>query len=276
MLSVRQPFGEHSENSRRTLDECSPPEWNGKEGSGHGAGNENHIAQPASLPPAPSADCPESGHVLNWDCVEPDAGKQSPLLATPSPAKQGRAINPGAARFKARFDEFWDTFDYKHGKTRAMKTWMAVGGAAGRDADLDALATEILRVAEIEATRRPVLVAMGRTPIYPEGWLSQRRWEDEGLLSWGKWSPAEQAFVDVFNANIGDVCPKVEHWTEKRSELTKVAAEGKLTLEKWAGFWRYVRDQCEFSFPVSYEWFLRRENFAAVADGHYNKDRRVA
>lgn len=184
MLSVRQPFGEHSENSRRTLDECSPPEWNGKEGSGHGAGNENHIAQPASLPPAPSADCPESGHALNRDCVEPDAGKQAPLLVTPSPAKQGRAINPGAARFKARFDEFWDTFAHKHGKTRAMKAWMAVGAAAGRDADLEALAGEILRAAALEAKRRPALVATGRTPIYPEGWLSQRRFEDEGLLEW--------------------------------------------------------------------------------------------
>ena len=60
------------------------------------------------------------------------------------------------------------------------------------------------------------------------------------------------------------------------AKLNPDNAAGRLTLEKWAGFWRYVRDQCEFSFPVSYEWFLRRENFAAVADGHYNKDRRVA
>ena len=206
--------------------------------------------------------------------VEPEAVPEvAPAqVEAAKPAERG---NPGAAGFKARFDEFWDVFAHKHGKTRAMKAWMAVGGAAGRDADLDALAGEILRAAEIEAGRRSVLVAMGRTPIYPEGWLSQRRWEDEGLLSWGKWSPAEQAFVDVFNAHIGDVCPKVEDWTERRSELTKVAAAGRLTLEQWGRFWQYVRDQCEFSFPISYEWFLRRENFAAVADGQYNKDRRA-
>lgn len=184
MLSVRQPFGEHSENSRRTLDGCSPPEWNGKEGSGHGTGDENHVAQPASLPPAPSARSPESGHVLNRDGVEPDADERASLLATPSPAKRGRAINSGAARFKARFDEFWDTFAYKHGKTRAMQAWEKLIKDARHDEDLAALADEILRAAEIEARRRPTFVASGLTPIYPEGWLSQRRFEDEALLQW--------------------------------------------------------------------------------------------
>lgn len=170
--AFRESFGKTSPNQKAVSSEQK--------------GGETRFAQPAAMPPAPSADCPESGHVLNRDCVEPDAGKQAPLLATFGPAKQRRVTNPGAAGFKARFDEFWDIFAYKHGKARAMKAWMAVGGAAGRDADLDALAGEILRAAEIEAKRRPTLVAMGRTPIYPEGWLSQRRWEDEGLLSWGK------------------------------------------------------------------------------------------
>ena len=188
-----------------------------------------------------------------------------------APVKPVKRGNPGAAKFKARFDEFWDTFAYKHGKTRAMKAWMAVCGAAKADADLAALADEILRAADIEARRRPTLVATGRTPIYPEGWLSQRRWEDEGLLSWGQWSPEEQAFVDVFNANIGDLCPQVADWTEKRSELTKVAVAGKMNLDQWGEFWRFVRDGCEFRFPVSYEWLLVRENFKSVANGQYSK-----
>lgn len=269
---VRQLFGEQDANGRRAVGERSPPEGNGRERSGHGKGDEHHVAQPALLPPAPLAGSPDSGHVPIQDCVETDADEQAPLLATPSPAKQRRVINSGAAAFKARFDEFWEVFGYKHGKTRAMKAWLAICGDVGPDADLEALAGEILRAAEIEARRRPTLVATGRTPMYPEGWLSQRRWEDEGLLSWGQWTPEEQAFVDVFNQNIGDVCPHVTEWTEKRSELTKVAVDGKMTLEKWGAFWRYVRDRCEFSFAVSYEWFLRRENFAAVADGHYQRE----
>ena len=231
---------------------------------------EPHFAQSA-LPPAPSAGSPESGHVLNRDVAEPDVCKLAYPPATLSPAKPTMRSNPGVTKFKGRFDEFWDTFAYKHGKTRAMKAWMAVCGAAKADADLAALAGEILRAAEIEARRRPTLVATGRTPIYPEGWLSQRRWEDEGLLSWGQWSPEEQAFVDVFNANIGDLCPQVADWTEKRSELTKVAVAGKMNLDQWGEFWRFVRDGCEFRFPVSYEWLLVRENFKSVANGQYSK-----
>ncbi|HMW57593.1 hypothetical protein [Accumulibacter sp.] len=281
--NVRNLFGEHHANGRRPVDECSPPEGNGRERSGHGSGDgyETHVAQSA-LPPAPlaaseisridSAGDSDSSLVPIQDYSRPDCNAQvSPQRA--KPAKRG---NPGAAKFKARFEEFWDTFAYKHGKTRAMKAWMAVCGAEKADADLAALADDILRAAEIEALRRPTLVATGRTPIYPEGWLSQRRWEDEGLLSWGQWSPEEQAFVDVFNANIGDACPHVTEWTEKRSELTKVAVAGKMNLDRWGDFWRFVRDGCEFRFPVSYEWFLRRENFAAVADGQYNKETAAA
>lgn len=192
--------------------------------------------------------------------------------AAPSaPAKPAKRRNPGTAAFKARFDEFWEVFGYKHGKTRAMTTWLAICGAAKPDADLEALADEILRASEIEARRRPTLVATGRTPIYPQGWLSQRRWEDEGLLSWGQWTPDEQAFVEVFNQNIGDACPLVTGWTERQSELTKVAVAGKMSLGQWGEFWRFVREGCEFRFPVSYEWLLVRENFKAVANGQYAK-----
>ena len=236
---------------------------------------EPHFAQSA-LPPAPSAGSPESGRVLNRDGVEPDADKLASLLATPSPAKPAKRINSGVSRFKERFDEFWNTFAYKHSKTRAMKAWMALAGSAKPGDDLEALADSIMRAAAIEAKRRPTLLATGRTPIYPEGWLSQRRFEDEGLLSWGVWSPDEQAFVDVFNANIGDLCPQVADWTEKRSELTKVAVAGKMNLDQWGEFWRFVRDGCEFRFPISYEWFLVRENFKAVAGGQYGKEGKAA
>ena len=216
-------------------------------------------APPPSIPPTPPS-------------IEPEA----PSIPGPTPPKPAKRGNPGVAKFKDRFDEFWDVFDYKHGKTRAMKVWQAICGSAKEDADLSALADDIMRAAEIEAKRRPTLVATGRTPIYPEGWLSQRRFEDEGLLSWGVWSPEEQAFVDVFNANIGDVCPQVTDWTEKRSELTKVAVAGKMNLEQWGEFWRFVRDVCDFRFPVSYEWLLVRENFKAVANGQYRKEDRAA
>ena len=216
-------------------------------------------APPPSIPPTPPS-------------IEPEA----PSIPDPTPPKPAKRSNSGVAKFKDRFDEFWDTYAYKHSKTRAMKAWMALAGAARVGEDLEALADSIMRAAAIEAKRRPTLVSTGRTPIYPEGWLSQRRFEDEGLLSWGVWSQEEQAFVDVFNANVGDACPQVTDWTEKRSELTKVAVAGKMNLEQWGEFWRFVRDVCDFRFPVSYEWLLVRENFKAVANGQYRKEDRAA
>lgn len=186
---VRQPFHEHSENCRRTVGERSSPDWTGMERKGNGKGDDNHVAQPALLPPAPSAGSPESGRVLNRDGVEPDADKLASLLATPSPAKPAKRINSGVSRFKERFDEFWDTFAHKHGKTKAAKAWTEIASAAKPDDDLDALADLIMHAAAIEAKRRSTQVKAGRTPIYPEGWLSQRRFEDEGLWDWKEPAP---------------------------------------------------------------------------------------
>jgi hypothetical protein len=90
----------------------------------------------------------------------------------------------------------------------------------------------------------PHLIADGQTPIYAQGWLTQRRYEDEDVLAWGVFSAEQQAFIDCFNANIGDTCPQVTEWTEKRAALCDIAMRGKWGIERWAEFWRYVRDEC--------------------------------
>lgn len=123
-----------------------------------------------------------------------------------------------------------------------------------------------------EAQRRPHLIADGQTPIYAQGWLTQRRYEDEDVLAWGVFSAEQQAFIDCFNANIGDTCPQVTEWTEKRAALCDIAMRGKWGLERWAEFWRYVRDECRFGWPVSFEWMLSRENWAKVKGGQYLRD----
>lgn len=171
---------------RESFGKTSP---NQKAVSSKQEGGEPHFAQSA-LPSAPladspagvagSADSPASGHVPNRDCTGPDGNAQ----ASHQRARSAKRSNPGVFRFKERFDEFWDTFSHKHGKAKATKAWMEIASAAKPDDDLDALADLIMRAAAIEARRRSTLVAAGRTPIYPEGWLSQRRFEDEGLLDW--------------------------------------------------------------------------------------------
>jgi hypothetical protein len=72
------------------------------------------------------------------------------------------------------FNRFWQAWGpYKLDKARAADAWLAIPELS------DALLETIISAAEAEARRRPEIQATGRTPIYPEGWISGRRWEDE-------------------------------------------------------------------------------------------------
>lgn len=211
---------------------------------------------------------PESGHPLVPDQDTQKTTNQKTNQKTTS-IRESRA---DAQRFKGRFDEFWEAFGHKHGKAKAMASWMAICSAAEKAGeDLNALADRIVDAAKIEAKRRVSVIARNGTPMYPQGWLSQRRFEDEGLLAWGRFEPAEQAFVDCFNENIGDICAPVEEWTEERSVIVKAAVAGRWDLETWGRFWSHVRDTCRFDWPVSIEWLLDRKNFEKVRDGQYHR-----
>jgi len=164
------------------------------------------------------------------------------------------------------FDEFWKTFAHKKGKANAKEAFAREFSKANHSADWLKV---VLVAADKEAKRRPYLIADGQTPIYAQGWLTQRRYEDEYLLTWGAFSAEQQAFIDCYNANIGDACPKVTEWTEKRAALADIAMRGSWELDKWADFWRYVADECQFDWPVSFEWMLNRENWSKVKGGQY-------
>ena len=174
-----------------------------------------------------------------------------------------RAASPTA---DAAFADFWEAFGHKRGKANAKEAFAREYAKAGHAADW--LQT-VMAAAAKEAQRRPHLIADGQTPIYAQGWLTQRRYEDEGLLAWGAFSAEQKAFIDCFNANIGDTCPQVTEWTEKRAALADIAMRGAWSLEKWGEFWRYVADECQFDWPVSFEWMLSRENWAKVKGGQY-------
>lgn len=167
------------------------------------------------------------------------------------------------------FAAFWDAFAYKKGTAKAKDVFAREYAKAKGAADW---LSAVMRGAAKEAQRRPHLIADGQTPIYAQGWLTQRRYEDEDLLAWGTFSAEQQAFIDCFNANIGETCPQVTEWTEKRAALCDIAMCGKWGLDKWAGFWRYVRDECRFDWPVSFEWMLNRENWSKVKGGQYLRD----
>lgn len=71
------------------------------------------------------------------------------------------------------FKQFWTIFNYKHAKAEAADAWLDIPMLT------DQIVSDILTAAEAEAKRRPSLIDRGRSPIYPQGWLSGRRWEDE-------------------------------------------------------------------------------------------------
>lgn len=223
---------------------------------------------------------PESGLVPNQDSTSPESG----LVLVPN---QDRSIVPNQDTQKttfqkttskdnlkkitrsddqAAFESFWSAFGKKDGKAKAETAFRdLLASAEDRNATLAA----VMRGAAKEAARRPHLIAKGGTPMYAQGWLSQRRFEDETLLAWGEYSPEQQTFLDCYNGHIGPVAPKVTEWSEKTAALVDVARAGSWSIERWGEFWHFVQHECEFRWPISIDWLLTRENFAKVKAGQY-------
>lgn len=71
------------------------------------------------------------------------------------------------------FNKFMDCFEYKKGKASAADAWFDIKELTDR------LVNQIYEAAKKEAKNRPALIQAGKTPIYPQGWITGRRWEDE-------------------------------------------------------------------------------------------------
>ena len=83
----------------------------------------------------------------------------------PRPVLEGRSLE--------LFNQFWDAFDFKQSRKQAEKAWADIPGMT------EELAAKICEAARREAALRPQYTARGRTPKYPQGWLNDRRWEDD-------------------------------------------------------------------------------------------------
>lgn len=221
------------------------------------------VAHSATPPVADSATPPVAHSATRKEQTSEQTSEQTKNIA--QSADRATLRNSTA---RDAFETFWQVFGHKKGKAKAEETFVREYAKANGSADwLEA----VMAGAAKEAARRPHLIAAGSTPIYAQGWLTQRRYEDEDLLAWGEFSAEQQRFIDCFNANIGDTCPQVTEWTEKRAALADIALRGRWTLDRWAEFWRYVRDECEFGWPVSFEWMLDRENWAKTKGGQYQR-----
>lgn len=71
------------------------------------------------------------------------------------------------------FNRFWEAFGYKKDKAGAADAWLDIPALT------DKMVDTICAAAKKEARLRPETIAKGRVPIYAQGWITGRRWEDE-------------------------------------------------------------------------------------------------
>lgn len=90
------------------------------------------------------------------------------------------------------FNLFWLAFNYKKDKASAADAWLDIPELT------NALVDRIIIAAETEAANRKTVIERGLTPIYAQGWLSGRRWEDEA------YSEAPQQKISVFKVEDHD------------------------------------------------------------------------
>jgi hypothetical protein len=84
--------------------------------------------------------------------------------------KKGKKLN--GKRFEA-FMQFWEAFNYKKGKAAAADAWLKIPELT------NTLVEQIILSAKNEASLRPEVIEKGSTPKWPEGWITDKRWEDE-------------------------------------------------------------------------------------------------
>lgn len=83
-------------------------------------------------------------------------------------SKKGKLLK---GRVLIDFEKFWNAFAYRKGKAEAADAFLV--------SYRPDIVEEIIAGAKREAQGRPALIAKNRTPIWAQGWLSNRRWEDE-------------------------------------------------------------------------------------------------
>lgn len=98
----------------------------------------------------------------------------------------GSADEPGTLRGRkctligkraSTFLLFWEAFDYKKDRAQAIDAWAQIPTLTNM------LVEKICAAARHYATvERPAILARGGTPKYAQGWLNDRRWEDECQL----------------------------------------------------------------------------------------------
>ncbi len=71
------------------------------------------------------------------------------------------------------FELFWVAFDYKKGRSAAADSWLDIPQLT------DGLVETIVKAAKLATRERIKIIDSGGIPKMAQGWLSEKRWEDE-------------------------------------------------------------------------------------------------
>ncbi len=132
------------------------------------------------------------------DAQHIDSSIFPPKDIEPSPQTEPEYITYKGKKLSGRklemFLTFWDAFDDKRSKARAADAWLKIK-------NLDQIFPDIIEGAKKYAEIRSDLVDRKLIPKMPEGWLKERRWEDEDIR---KAVGKGKTFVELAREKYGD------------------------------------------------------------------------
>jgi hypothetical protein len=149
--------------------------------------SESVVPLGGSLGSFPS-DCPDGGSAGDSP-TKPSPAKPSPAKPSPANLTTGAsgddAIEAWISHKKRKltgkrleaFKLVWEAFGYKKGRAGAIDAFLDIPSMT------DGMVSEICAAAKVANIERSAIIAKGSTPIFLQGWISGRRWEDEEFAS---------------------------------------------------------------------------------------------
>lgn len=101
--------------------------------------------------------------------------KTPPPALAPAGAKSARKVSVNYCT--QQFEIFWEAFGDKRGRAPAWNAWLKIKGLDRK------LMETIIAGARRYASQRQAILANKGTPKMAQGWLSDRRWEDEDAVA---------------------------------------------------------------------------------------------
>lgn len=166
----------------------------------------------------------------------------------------------------ALFDQFWDSFGLKSGKANAVDAWAAIKPSAE-------LAEKI-----IEGARRQHAKCLRNADSkrkWAQGWLNERRWEDESLWL-DSWTQDQQAVIDSFHDTLGAKMVNVVGFSADLASLIDASGshfrDGLISGTR--RYFSHIANNCTFRKPenISLAWLLNPETIDSIRGGKFQKE----